>query len=344
MDGVHATYSNVSYPLKKATSVGDTITVFTQKIVIDGVRNNKYNIDDILVYKQNTLYSQIFKALIYAYLAHGRRVNIRSISVERPSYSDVLTVNNRMQPINGDFVIRRPIIPAVLNNVWLETRRGHYFRTAASHYLTGIASRDRYIKFEKLWRAFEQIVFWHKYHETIPSRFKDMDSLLEMRNYFETNPPGLSATLAKVDTYRIRAVSGLHWKQMIKNEFPYKDENSLVELRNGFVDKNKDTRMLIAYRKAIDIYKKEIDDSGLMPSFDAIINGYRVTNAKDNTHLLAVLLCKYCYFMRNKMFHGEVADFSFCFTNHTEDDKITDMLNDLLESAVNDLLNDFNNL
>ena len=210
------------------------------------------------MYKQNTLYSQILKALIYAYLAHGRRVNIRSISVERPSYSDVLTVNNRMQPINGDFVIRRPIIPAVLNNVWLETRRGHYFRTAASHYLTGIASRDRYIKFEKLWRAFEQIVFWHKYHETIPSRFKDMDSLMEMRNYFETNPPGLSATLAKVDTYRIKAVSGLHWKQMIKNEFPYKDENSLVELRNGFVDKNKDTRMLIAYRKAIDIYKKRV--------------------------------------------------------------------------------------
>lgn len=269
MDGVHATYSKVSYPLKKATSVGDTITVFTQKIVIDGVRNNKYNIDDILVYKQNTLCFQIFTALIYAYLAHGRRVNIRSISVERPSYSDVLTVNNRMQPINGDFVIR---------------------------------------------------------------------------NYFETNPPGLSATLAKVDTYRIKAVSGLHWKQMIKNEFPYKDENSLVELRNGFVDKNKDTRMLIAYRKAIDIYKKELDDSGLMPSFDAIINGYRATNAKDNTHLLGVLLCKYCYFMRNKMFHGEVADFSFCFTNHTEDDKITDMLNDLLESAVNDLLNDFNNL
>ena len=48
--------------------------------------------------------------------------------------------------------------------------------------------------------------------------------------------------------------------------------------------------------------------------------------------------------MRNKMFHGELGDFSFCFTNHTEDDDITDFLNDLLEKFVNELICGYNNL
>ena len=44
------------------------------------------------------------------------------------------------------------------------------------------------------------------------------------------------------------------------------------------------------------------------------------------------------------MFHGEEADFTFCFTNHTEDDDITDLVNRILESMVLDLICGFNTL
>lgn len=90
--------------------------------------------------------------------------------------------------------------------------------------------------------------------------------------------------------------------------------------------------------------EKEINNQGRMVDFETLISDYSNNHIRNNSHVLSLLVCKYCYFMRNKMFHGEVADFSFCFTNHTEDDDITDFLNELLERLVNELICEYNKL
>lgn len=91
-------------------------------------------------------------------------------------------------------------------------------------------------------------------------------------------------------------------------------------------------------------YAQEIANQGMTDDFDTLIQNYTYIHARNDSHLLSLIVCKYCYFMRNKMFHGEVADFSFCFTNHTKDDDITDFLNNLLERLVNELICNFDKL
>ncbi len=96
------------------------------------------------------------------------------------------------------------------------------------------------------------------------------------------------------------------------------------------------------FRKACDIHKKGLADHVLKPVSDTLINSYVTTHAKNNANVLALIVCKYCYFYRNKMFHGQEVDYTFSFSDHTEDDDITDFLNSVLELLVFDLICGFN--
>lgn len=63
-----------------------------------------------------------------------------------------------------------------------------------------------------------------------------------------------------------------------------------------------------------------------------------------NDHVLAILLCKYAYYVRNKCFHGQQADLSFCFSDKTNDDDIIDMLNELLLRITTELFISYSSL
>lgn len=133
-DGVHTEKNNVAYPQMSKASVGDTIKVFTQKINIQAERNGKFDIEDIIEYKQSTIYTQIYKSLLYLFLKKGKRVNIRSIDVRRTGYSKSLLIDAKRQPLVGDFSIKFAIPEAVLDNLWEEGVKGNTMRAAASHF------------------------------------------------------------------------------------------------------------------------------------------------------------------------------------------------------------------
>lgn len=344
-DGVHVEKNCVPYPQMSKASVGDAIKVFTQKIDIQAERNGKFDIEDIIEYKQSTIYTQIYKALLYLFLKKGKRVNIRSIDISRTGYSKSLLIDAKRQPLVGEFSIRFTIPEDVLDILWDEGVKGYTLRAAASHFLVALSSNDRYIRFERLWRAFEQIAMWHYHHNAIPNKPKEFEALVNMRNHICANPIELSNTFAYVDKLDNTKIDSLHWRKLIQNNYTFTDKKRQVrDLYNDFFDKNKDERLAGVFKKALKIHKKEINNQGRMVDFETLISDYSNNHIRNNAHVLSLLVCKYCYFMRNKMFHGEVADFSFCFTNHTEDDDITDFLNELLERLVNELICEYNNL
>ncbi len=344
-DGVHTEKNNVAYPQMSKASVGDTIKVFTQKIEIQAERNGKFDIEDIIEYKQSTIYTQIYKSLLYLFLKKGKRVNIRSIDVRRIDYFQPLPIDAKRQPLVGDFSIRFAIPEAVLDNLWEEGVKGNTMRAAVSHFLVALSSNDRYIRFERLWRAFEQIAMWNYYHDAMPNKPKEFEALVNMRNHICSNPIELSNTFAYVDTLDNTRIESLHWRKLIQNNYTCANKVRQVrELYDDFFDKNKDERLVGVFKKALKMQEKEINNQGRMVDFETLISDYSNNHIRNNSHVLSLLVCKYCYFMRNKMFHGEVADFSFCFTNHTEDDDITDFLNELLERLVNELICEYNKL
>ena len=120
--------------------------------------------------------------------------------------------------------------------------------------------------------------------------------------------------------------------------------NSLIFSKDDLKYINQDHRLLGVLKKARDIRCSSLISHNLLQTVETTIASYAQPPIKHNEQVLSIIACKYCYFMRNKMFHGQEADFTFCFTNHTEDDDITDFLNEILESLLFDLICDFDNI
>lgn len=343
--GVHEEVSGVSYPQKPKYYVGDTIRVFTQKIEIIAERNGKFCLKDVTEYKQNTLYLQVYKALLYLFLKIGKRITIKSIDIACGKYSETLNVDAKRQPLYRKIDLEILIPSNVLGVVWQDGVKGKTFRAATSHFLIALSSNDRYKKFDRLWRAFEQVAMWHKYHEALPKKPKEFDALVEMRKHFCTFPQELRNTFNFVNALDSVKIDKLHWRRLVENNYLSTNKTNQVNgIYTDLVDKNKDERFVNVFIKAVDISKKDIISQGRIAAFESLINGYTATHMRNDAHVLSLIVCKYCYFMRNKIFHGEMDDMYFCFTNHTEDDDITDFLNELLTILVNELICEYDKL
>ncbi len=148
-------YQNIPTAVLEAGG-GDYIRFYQQKVIIKATRNRKrLNLEDILEYRQNTIYAQIFKTVLYLYLGNERRVEIRSIDVETPKNKESRIINPKSQPLSRDFKLRNAIPASVMDVIWEESTKSEYLRRAVSHYLRGKTSKDRYFVFERYWRAFE---------------------------------------------------------------------------------------------------------------------------------------------------------------------------------------------
>lgn len=337
---------NIKYKGQPATATDDSVQFLTQKIIFGGVRNSKrLSLDDICEYKQSTLYLQLLKSLLYLYLGNGHRVNIHSIEVSTPTITETRQIEKKYQPLANDFHLSKAIPDDVLLNLFDETPKGDFLRRVSTHYLKAITSKDRYFKFERLWRAFEQLAYWHLYHDHLPQKPDETEAMRRMRAFICTNPPCIQDTLSIVNKLGSRQISKLHWKRVIESNYPYSGNVAQLTLMiDNLINSNRDIRLSRVFRKAIDLRRTGLSHHGLLAAVNTTVNGYFITRVRNNSHVLSLILCKYCYFMRNKMFHGEEADFTFCFTNHTEDDDITDFVNIILESMVLDLICGFNTL
>ena len=293
----------------------------------------------------SVIYSQLLKSLLYLYLGNGKRVIIHSIEVSTPTIRENRPINKKRQPLANDFHLSKTIPNDVLLNLFDESPKGEFLRRVSTHYLKAITSKDRYFRFERLWRAFEQLAYWHLYHNHLPKKPDETAAMREMRNFICTNPPCIQDTLSIVNKLGSRKISKLHWKRMIEANYHYSGNRAQLDLMiNNLIGRNKDMRLIRVFRKAIDLRRTGLIHYDLLASVNSTIDSYALTRKRNNHHVLSLLLCKYCYFMRNKMFHGEEADFTFCFTNHTEDDDITGLVNRILESMVLDLICGFNTL
>lgn len=325
------TYSkaDLDYHNRPAAAPYDSASFLNQKIIINAERNSKrLKIDDILEYKQSTLYTQIFKSILFLYLWKGKRVKIRSIEVCTPHKNEKRDLNKNGQPLSADFQISQTIPPAVLEKIWEESAQGENIRTIMTHFLRGLSSKDRYFRFERYWRAFEQAAYWREYHGPFPKSPDSTEAMKKMRSYFRTRPAALNDTFRYIGTLSSRKIAKLHWRRFIDYSFPYSgDVAQLNMLINHFISSNQDCRLCRVYSKARDMRENGLNTHHLFATADSIIQSYRAGRLVNNDHVLCMLLCKYGFFMRNKMFHGQEADFTFCFTNHTEDDDITDFMN-----------------
>lgn len=341
-------FTNVAYPGQPAGFLGDTIQFLTQKIKIIAFRSAYAKNDVILENRTNSLYSQIVKSLLLLYTENLKRIFVSGIEIKHGDAKATLyRLDTKSQPVKSDFILPDTLPPAVKRIILEETANAKLLRVILTHYYTALGSiSDRYYSFERLWRSFEQLSFWHSFHGV--GKPSDFQAMLGIRAYICSNPALMvnSSSVARVLGFRdIR--NKFSWYHYLNSEFPRAGTAaSFKRYKDFFVGNYTDFRIMRFHKEILPYRSARLAAFGVLPDIQAHITKY--LSAPDrclkDEEIVAFLCCRYCYFLRNKIFHGEFADYTFRFYARTNEDETVDLLNNILTQVVIDLLKVYDTL
>lgn len=308
-------------------------------------RSKAFDADAILTNNSNTIFRQIMKLMLFYGALNRQNGKINKLLITRGVKNIIqlaeVEYTDKNQPVawqNISFV--RPFNSADLADNLFAGNYGDKLSTILSHWLVGLSSKDRYKKFESLWRAFEQLC---DHHNRAMANRKEFDNLRKMRTLMEGHHeyfPETDAFMGLKDYAWLRA---FQWKQLIYNNYPLTATKMGVweGYRDNFVLRNKDSRIIQLLKDTLVYRADKLHKVGVKPAIDAHIAQYTAQPITDNIQLAAFLCCKLAYFVRNKMFHGEVYERNFRFYNTLSDDIQLDEINSVLEVLTYELIEHF---
>ena len=338
------TISNVPFAGAPA-GVFDEVKYTKQKITISAYRSKKFRTDEILKKKGNSLYNQILKSIVFLYLKNGERIRIIKITIDRsttrtqdPTFEH--DVDKYMQPLSDDFTLRFTIPDPIMNLVWREGRDYANLRSILTHFLCGLSSPDRYYIFERLWRAFEQLCLFHNRADRGNCDFK---ALAAMRTYIAGHLGDFPEALNEANKFSTLVFKKFDWEGYVKNEFPVMADGATRKMYENkfkvyFVTNNRDLRVVKMLEDIVSLRTAEMTHFGIDADVNSHITSYLALRERHDENVLTMICCKYAYYLRNKMFHGEIPDFTFTFAQGTDDDQRLDKINSLLELLCYELL------
>lgn len=328
----------------------DKVSFSKQKIVITAVRSKKFKVNDILSNKGNSLYQQILKSIIYLYVVNGERVRITKIRIERSTtrVHEVVKeyeLDKDAQPITGAFIFRHAMPNAVIDRIWGESDGDYLLRTVLTHFIGALASGNRYYIFERHWRTFEQLCL---YHNRAANPNRDVEALQNMRGYIVANTGKFNDAITMATGITEAQFLLFDWEGYVEGSFKHttSTDSKLYKnvFPNYFVGLNTDERIVKMLRMILPLRSSELSNNGTLAVVQSHITTNLATLTRSDEQVLCILCCRYAYYLRNKIFHGELPDFSFNFSQGTQDDKRLDKINLLLEDLNYELLLDFNAL
>ena len=301
----------------------------------------------ILVNNSNTIFRQILKIILFYGAVNLQNAFLHKLIVlkgkEKKQLIEIKYTQNEQPLTWRNISFNLSYDKNKLAKQLFEGPYGDKVSTILSHWLTGITSKDRSKKFECLWRAFEQL---SDYHNRTMSNRKEFDNLRAMRSFMETNIklfPNTTAWLSVKDYTWLRS---FQWKQLIYNNYPLSaSKKSIWEgYRDNFVLRNTDSRIIQLIEETLVYRKKRLSEAGVLSDINKHIADCKVHKVTSDIQLAAFLCCKFAYFVRNKIFHGEIHERQFRFYNRVSDDYQLDELNAVLEVLTYELIEHFADL
>lgn len=334
-------------PYKNSGVYGDSFIFRAKEISIIAERSSIYDGNAILTNTSNSIFQQTLKALLYCYAVNLSSLQLTSIKISRRTVrkeEEVVTLqyDKKTQPLQGN--ITTPIIfnEGDLAILLQEDDKAEKFRNILSHWLKGMTSIDRYYKFERLWRAFEQLSF---YSNRTSANNNEINALRNIRSFFITNSHYFTYTGNLLSTMTYDEFRKFQWSKLILNNYPRGGKRGVYEgYKDYFVLANTDFRIINLLDNTLVLRQNELNNYGFISDIQNHITFYKQNPQTNNMQLAALLCCKYSYFLRNKMFHGEMVDKTFSFIPNNNDNVLIDKLNELLSIVTSELINSFNNL
>lgn len=288
---------------KQSNGKQDTFRFSASAIELTLVRSKKY--DTIITRPQNSINSQIIKALI-AYYAVSDVISpikdftiCRVVGTNEEAYSECEAFQ---QPLRIErSVANRIHFPiSILSSIVENTPRGAALRIALSYWLNAMVVDNVYLIFENLWRAFNRL---YVYQGNVQN---ETDNMAAMRRLMIANQDKFPKSIVITNGYSKEELHAFRWQQMILNDYATSGRTSaLVE----FVERYSDSRIMALLKEKL--VCREMYISGLGKWAEVQTHLSRHAHTTSDIELVTILCIKYAYFIRNKYFHGETLDGTF---------------------------------
>lgn len=320
---------NSHYPFGQAYE--DEFSFHDNHFILTASRSKRYPDGSILSKSANTINTQLVKGLLfyYAIAADFPRIKNITITLRRPHGADFTYTDcdkaHITQPLvdpgQKNFVFREDDISIIFD----ETDKGRAMRIALSYWITGIATKERYYRFDRLWRSFNRLFLYHG------NTSKEFNGMTDMRQFIINHPILFPQTLSITDAYTSQDLRSFNWRQLILNDY---DTPKKTQAFHDFILRYSDVQIMDLFDEMLPYRDAYLTAFGLKNSVTAHIAANRNPFPIEKIPLLSL---KYAYFVRNKMFHGEIPDSTFKV--HTdENDILIDRINAILSSLIFELL------
>lgn len=311
----------------------DTFIFYQKTIHLVLSRTKKYEDGAILSNASNSINTQIIKALLCYYSQSNNFPIIDKLSIIRKKagtadyeYTETSVIN---QPLSSKVTRSLSCSSAIIDGLLEDNLRGQSLRVAMSYWIKGIASDDVYYKFEHLWRAFNRLFMYQG------GQSKEFECMSAMRVFIIDNAAAFPRTLSFVDACSEEKLLSFRWSKMILNDY---DTQKKTRALKDFVERYHDARIMRLFQQKLACRNMFLQNEGYLIEVNNHINS-NLTSECD-AELVTLLALKYAYFVRNKMFHGEMMDGTFKIRQNNIDKEISH-LNELLEILVLEIMENY---
>lgn len=318
---------NVGY--KQSNGKQDVFKFSASTIELKLERSKKY--ETIITRPQNSINSQIIKALIAYYAVSDVISPIKDLSIHRvvgtkeEAYAECDAFQQPLQiekSVENRFHFPTTILPTIVE----DTSRGAALRIALSYWLKAKVVDNVYLIFENLWRAFNRL---YVYQGNVQN---EIDNMAAMRQLLITNCDKFPKSIAITNGYSKDELHAFRWQQMILNDYPtQRRTNNLVK----FVERYSDKRIMALLKEKLVCREVYITGQGKWNEVQSHIASN--ANTTSDIELVTILCIKYAYFIRNKYFHGETLDGTFKLKKDNIDLEF-DRINKLLPTLIFEII------
>lgn len=339
-------------PYYKSGARLDTVRFEKSRIVIEAERKHRIVEDDVFMNLQHSLYNQLVKVLLIHYCQAGSQAGIKQITVSEMKGAATTQLFSRTfnGASTGSATNKQPFcafdapIPfdlEALKGILEEDDNAYRQRIVVMLWLNhGKYASDRQRRLESLWRTFERLCEYHL-HQPLDKRFRVDKGLDAMITELMSNAATYTHSAAAVAPETTDTLRVLRWQEMIRNNYPGTTRSrsrKYNDYKRTLIDPFFDER---AVQLMLDVLVYRRSELQHYRMYTTIENSLRVKLAMHQQRGMDVvaLLIHYIYFLRNRLFHGQLLLRLSVFDSANSDNMRLDFLNGLLATLNVELIN-----
>lgn len=324
----------------------DVVRFEKERILIEAERKHRCSEDDVFMNLQHSLYNQLVKVLLIHFCQAGSQAGITLVTVSEHRGTGLQTLfarsfTNDNQPFCAfDAPVRFSMV--ALLNILEEDDNAYRLRIVLLHWLNQGKYSDRLRQLESLWRTFERMCEYHL-HESLDKRFNVSNGLKAMVTELFSHAVTYYNTAAVVATETTATLRVFRWQEMIRNNYPETTGRSLRldkynEYKTTLIDPIFDERAVLLMQEVLSYRRGELQRYGLYKTIETNLQTKLALHQTHDIDIVALLIY-YIYFLRNRLFHGQLLLRVSVFDDANSDNMRLDFINKLLSTLVVELVN-----